>query len=184
MDLTGPIQVYLFICGALEIDLVAVYNNLVDLPLLLTGPEVTTVVIGVTPPQQLREVADFVVARMAHDEAFFESPFCISAMVQTDPRRGTPRAFVFGHLEWTVRVVIPTHRPSQLPQELCDMVEQIGLCLGVGLEEQVVQLNDLLLQLTGRTLPIDVAPPMDDLLRELFPPQQLPSNLARRCHGG
>jgi hypothetical protein len=186
MDLADPILIYMYIREAVEIDPVAMYNNLVDLPLFLTGPEVTTIVIGVTPPQRITEVADFVTARMAHDEAFFESPFLPSATVQIDPCRGTPRALVFGHLEWSIRVVIPTPPPppDHLPQELCELVERVGPCLGVGLEEQVTRLNYLLLQFTGRTLPIDAAPPMDGILRELFPPQVLPSIRERRCHGG
>jgi hypothetical protein len=165
MDPVDPIQVYLFIRGVLEIDPVAVYDNIIDLPFLLTGPEVTTIVIGVTPPQRLREVVDLVATRMAHDEAFLDSPFLVSATVQMDPRRGTPRAFAFGHLDWTVRVIIPTPYPRQLPQEICDMAERIGPCLGVDLEAQVERLNNLLLQCTGRSLTIDVAPPMDALLR-------------------
>jgi hypothetical protein len=45
MDPADPILVYMYIREVLEIDPVAMYNNLVDLPLFLTGPEVTTVVI-------------------------------------------------------------------------------------------------------------------------------------------
>jgi hypothetical protein len=121
---------------------------------------------------------------MAQDEAFFDSPFLPSATVQMDLRRGTPRALVIGHLEWSVRIVVPTPPPDHLPIELCELVERVGPCLGAGLEEQFTRLNDLLLQLTGWTLPLDAAPPMDELLRELFPPQVPPSARARRCHGG
>jgi hypothetical protein len=184
MDPVDPIQVYAFIRGILDIDPVAVYDNLVDLPLLLTGPEVTTVVIGVTPSQRLREVADFVAARMAIDEVFFNSPFLVSASVQMDPRRGTPRVFTFGHLDWTIRAIIPTPYPSELPQEICEMAVRIGPCLGVDLEAQVQRLNNLLLQCTGRSLAIDVAPPMDALLREIFPPPPPPRSRADRCRRG
>jgi hypothetical protein len=184
MDPADPVLIYRYIWEVVEVDPVAVYNNVVDLPLFLTGREVTTIVIGVTPRHQIVEVADFVSARMAQDEIFFESPFFPSARVQMDPRRGTPRALLFGHLEWSVRVVLPTPPPDHLPIELCELVERVGPCLGVGLEEQFTRLNDLLLQLTGWTLPLDAAPPMDDLLRELFPPQVPLSARALRCSRG
>jgi hypothetical protein len=109
-------------------------------------------------------------ARMAQDEAFFDSPFLPSATVQMDPHRGTPRALVIGHLDWSVRIVVPTPPPDHLPIELCELVERVGPCLGVGLEEHFTRLNDLLLQLTGWTLPVDATPPMDKLLRELSRP--------------
>jgi hypothetical protein len=184
MDPADPVLIYRYIWEIIEVDPVDVYNNIIDLPLFLTGPEVTTIVIGVTPRQQITEVANFVTARMAQDEAFFDSPFLPSATVQMDPRRGTPRALVIGHLEWSVRIVVPTPPPDHLPIELCELVERVGPCLGVGLEEQFTRLNDLLLQLTGWTLPVDAALPMDELLRELFPPQRPPSARARRCRGG
>jgi hypothetical protein len=184
MDPGDPVLIYRYIREVIEVDPIAVYNNIVDLPLLQTGPEVTTIVAGVTPRHRILEVADFVSEKMAQDELIFDSPFCISATVQMDTRRGTPRALLFGHLEWTVRVVLPTPPLDHLCIELCELVERVGPCLGVGLEEKFAQLNDLLLQLTGWTLPLDAAPPMDELLRELFPPQVPPTARARRCHGG
>jgi hypothetical protein len=184
MDPGDPIPIYWFIRGAVEVDPVAVYNNTIDLPLYQTGPEVTTIVAGVTPRHRITEVANFVTARKAQDELEFDSPFFISATVQMDARRGTPRALLFGHLEWSVRVVLPTPPLDHLPTELYDLVEQIGPCLGVGLEEKFQQFNDFLNHLTAWTLPLDAAPPMDHLLREIFPRQVSPTARERHCHGG
>jgi hypothetical protein len=184
MDPGDPVQIYRYIREIIEVDPVSVYNNVINLPLLQTGPEVTTIVAGVTPRHQILQVADLVTARMAQDELFFDSPFCVSATVQTDVRQGTPRALLFGHLEWTIRVVLPTPPLDHLPTELCDLVERFGPCLGVGLEEKFSHFNNFVNLLTGWTLPLDAAPPMDQLLREVFPPQVLPSARARRCHGG
>jgi hypothetical protein len=184
MDPADPVMIYRYIREVVEVDPVAVYNNVIDLPLFQIGPEVTTIVIGVTPRHRITEIADFVSAKMAQDELFFQSPFCVSATVQMDTHRGTPRALLFGHLEWSVRVVLPTPPPDHLPIELCELVERVGPCLGVGLEDQFTRFNHLLLQLTGWTLPLDAAPPMDTLLRELFPPQVPFNARARRCHGG
>jgi hypothetical protein len=182
MDPGDPIRIYGFIRGAIEIDPVAVYNNMVDLPLYSTGPEVITVVAGVTPPHRILEVADFVTSRKALDEVEYGSTFLVSATTQLNTRRTTPRALLFGHLEWSVRIVLPTPPLDHFSPELYTLVESFGPCLGVGLEEQFNNFNALLDHLTGWTLPLDAAPPMDDLLRELFPPQ-VPPTRARRCHG-
>jgi hypothetical protein len=184
MDPGDPVLIYRYIREVIEVDPVSVYNNLIDLPLLQAGPEVTTIVAGVTPRHQIRQVADLVTARMAQDELFFNSPFCVSATVQTDVRRGAPRALLFGHLEWTIRVVLPTPPLDHLPTELCDLVERFGPCLGVGLEDKFLQFNALLDQLTGWTLPLEAAPPMDALLREIYPPPPPARSRADRCRRG
>jgi hypothetical protein len=184
MDPTDPIRIYGFIRGAIEVDPVAVYNNEVDLPLYRTGPEVITVVAGVTPPHRVTEVANFVTSRMALDEIEYGSTFLVSAAVQMDFRRGAPRALLFGHLEWSVRIVLPTPPLDHLPAELCSLVEAFGPCIGVGLEERFLQFNALLDQLTGCTLPLEAAPPMDALLREVFPPPPPAPSRADRCRRG
>jgi hypothetical protein len=184
MDPTDPIRVYAFIRGAVEVDPVAVYNNATDLPLHQAGPEVTTVMAGVTPRHRVTEVANFVTSRMALDELEYGSTFLVSATTQLDIRRGTPRALLFGHLEWSVRIVLPTPPLDHLSAEIYDLVERFGPCLGVGLDEKFSHFNSHLDHLTGWTLPLDAAPPMDQILREVFPPQVLPSARARRCHGG
>jgi hypothetical protein len=184
MDPGDPIRIYGFIRGAIEVDPVAVYNNAVDLPLYQTGPEVITVVAGVTPPHRVTEVANFVTSRIALDELEYGSIFLVSGTTQLNTRRGTPRALLFGHLEWSVRIVLPTPPLDHLPAELYNLVERFGPCLGVGLEERFSQFNALLDHLTGWTLPLEAAPPMDALLREIFPPPPPTRNRADRCRRG
>jgi hypothetical protein len=184
MDPTDPIPIYWYIRGAIEVDPVAVYNNIIDLPLYQTGPEVITIVAGVTPRHRITEVANLVTARMAQDEMEYNSPFFISATTQLDTRRGTPRALLFGHLEWSVRVVLPTPPLDHLTAELHDLVQRFGPCLGVGLEGRFDSFNSFLDDLTGWTLPLKAAPPMDQHLREVFPPpgppQRQGASLPRR----
>jgi hypothetical protein len=97
---------------------VDVYNSQVDMPLILSGPSVITITIGHTLVERILEIEELVAACILQDELDMDSPLALSATVQFDHHTYAPRAFCFGHLNWTVRIAIPTPYPSFCQPEL------------------------------------------------------------------
>jgi hypothetical protein len=163
-----PLNVYFYIRAIRRINPVDVYNNRVDLQLILLGPDAATIVIGVTPAERIRQIEELVTAHILQDETDLDSVFMLSAHVQFDRHTGTPRAFCFGHLNWSVRVVIPTPLPSVCQPEITTFLADLGPFLGVDLDADIAKFNSFLFGLTGRALPVMGAPPVDDRLRAAF----------------
>jgi hypothetical protein len=163
-----PANVYVHIRTSRNVDPADVYNNQVDLPLILSGPSVLTITIGCTPAERILEIEELVAARILQDEQEMDSPFALSAIVQFDRHTFAPKAFCFGHLSWAVRVIIPTPYPSFCQPELTTFLADLGPFLGVDLTINMAKFNSLLFSQTGRALPVIAAPPMDARLRAAF----------------
>jgi hypothetical protein len=163
-----PLNVYFYIRAIRRLDPVDVYNNRVDLQLILSGPDAATIFIGVTPAERIRQIEELVAAHILQDETDLDSVFMLSANVQFDRHTGAPRAFCFGHLNWSVRIVIPTPYPSVCQPEITTFLADLGPFLGVELDTNIAKFNSFLFGLTGRALPVMGAPPVDDRLRAAF----------------
>jgi hypothetical protein len=163
-----PLNVYFYIRAIRRLNPVNVYNNRVNLQLILSGPDATTIVIGVTPAERIKQIEELVAAHILQDETDLDSVFMLSAHVQFDRRTGAPRAFCFGHLNWWVRIVIPTPHPSVCQPEITTFLADLGPFLGVDLDADIARFNSFLFSLTGRALPVMGAPPVDDRLQAAF----------------
>jgi hypothetical protein len=163
-----PINVYAYIRAVRRLNPVDVYNSQVDMPLILSGPDVATIITGNTQAERILEIEELVAAHILQDEIDMDSAFVLSATIQFDRHTHAPRAFCFGHLRWMVRIVIPTPYPSFCQPELTTFLADLGPFLGVDLDAKIAKFNSLLFSQTGRALPILGAPPADDRLKAAF----------------
>jgi hypothetical protein len=79
-----PINVYAYIRAVRRLNPVDVYNSQVDMPLILSGPDVATIITGNTQAERILEIEELVAAHILQDEIDMDSAFVLSATIQFD----------------------------------------------------------------------------------------------------
>jgi hypothetical protein len=167
MNNWDPLAVYQYIRDMRNVNPESVYNNLIDLPLVQTGPRVASIIIGVASAPHIHTLCELIRTHVTLDELRYGSPFILSGSVLTDQASGAPVAFLLGHLDWTVRLFLPAAPGFVIQPELNEVLLQVGPFLGVGLGPRLDLFNDCLEMLTGVRLSIFAAPAFNQALRQM-----------------